>query len=371
MKKIIIILIAVMVFLQLCSCGKRDKTIPANLENVAYIDLLYNTYDEGRIFSTGSSSPMMYVDYNTMEKTALCAKPNCSHINGECVAKIIGQTPLLIEDGIYFFRYTNGIKELKNGEREHYMNSKLCYVSLNSSEVTELVEFSDCVPRDYDGVLLYKNKIYFIGDDLNPVTDDYGNIRTSNTGGKHFLCSVDLSTNKYTNYGGVYDNTLLNETAKNDNTALLKGLYNSKIYIAYSYCDDYNNLGEDGIPIVKSLMLEFDPDTDELRQVDIPNPMNYLIGDSYIYYDKEIEKTVILTNDQKIECDVKFERFVAFFNNKLFGDNIWYDITNGSVHNFDGEYLDYWVMDYYDGYYIMGVGAVTKKVSEEELMSWE
>lgn len=370
MKKIIISLIAVISFFQLCSCSKKDDSMPANTDNIAYIDLLYNTYDEGRIYSTGSS-PMMYIDYNTMKITTLCAKPNCTHTTNECLAKIMGRTPLLMEDGIYFFRYSDGIKELKNGEREHYMNSKLCHISLDSSEVTELVEFKDCVPRDYDGVLLYNNKIYFIGDDLNPVPDEYGNIRTSNNGGKHFLCSIDLRTNKYTNYGSVYDNTLLNEIAKNDNTAILKGIYNSKMYIAYSYCDDYDNLGEDGAPIVKDLTLEFDPKTKELKQVDIPKPLNYLTGDSYIYYDNEIKKTVILTNEQEIECNVKFDGFVAFFNNKLFGDNIWYDITNGSVHNFDSEYWDYWVMDYYDGYYIMGVGAVTKKVSEEELLSWE
>lgn len=371
MKKVLISLITILAFLQLFSCKKKDNTLPTNSENMIYIDTLKNNYKEGRIIIANSSSQVMYLDYNTMKKTFVCAKPNCSHNNSECVAKIIGKTPLLVEDGIYFFRYKNGINELKNGEREHYINSKLCHMSFNSSEVTELTEFTDCAPRDYDGILLYNNKMYFIGDDLNPVSDDYGNIRTSNVGGNHFLCSIDLSTNKYTNYGSVYDKSLLNETAKNDNSAIMKGIYDSKIYIAYSYCDDYDNLGEDGMPLVKNIMLEFDPETEELKQVDLPKPLNYLTGDSYIYYDNQKEKTVILTKDKKIECDVKFERFVSFFNNKLFGDNIWYDITDGSIHNFDSDYLDYWVIDYYDGYYIMGVGEITKKVSEEELLLWE
>ncbi len=371
MKKILISLITIIAVLQLCSCDKKDNTIPTNNDDMRFIDLLTNNYEEGRIVSVDSSKPVMYLDYKTMKRSIVCAKPNCSHHNNDCVAEVIGRTPLLVEDGIYFFNYNDGVKELKNGKREHYINSKFCHVSLDSSEITDLVQFTDCAPADYNGILLYKNKIYFIGDDLNPVEDEYGYICTSNVGGKHFLCSIDLETNEYTNYGAVYDNSKLTETGKNDNSAILNGMYGSKMYITYKYCNDYDNLGEDGIPLINDVVLEFDPETKELKQTDLPKPLNYLTCDTYIYYDDQKEKTIILTKDEKTECEFKPGIHVSFFNNKLFGLNVWYDLTDGSTHNFDSKYLDFEVMDYYDGYYIMGIGAEIEKVSEEELMSWK
>ena len=223
MKKRIICFITALSLALMCSCNnKKNKgELPTSSSDTKYINLVYNKFDGGRLFS---DNPKMYIDYNTMERTPLCSKPNCTHNTGECPGKVMGECPMVTDDGIYFFVYNDGVNELKNGEREHYMKSRLCRISLDSAEMEEITSFTDCVPHDYDGVLLYDNKIYFTGTDLNPTEDTYGYINVSNVGGNQFFCSIDLETGEYKNYGCIYDMDQLSENGKNDNSASVKGI---------------------------------------------------------------------------------------------------------------------------------------------------
>ncbi len=350
-----------------CSCSNKKEVLPDNSYDTQYINLLYNICNNGRICALDERA--MYLDYDTMEWIPLCSMPNCTHTTGDCPAKIVGNTPMLINNYIYFFNYNDGVNELKNGKREHYIKSRLCRISLDSSEVEELVSFTDCAPSDYDGMLLYKNKIYFVGSDLNPIEDEYGNIRTSNAGGNHFICSIDLETKKYTNHGTIYDKNNLNETGQNTNNAIMKGIYDSKIYIVYSYFENTEIKDENGMPIATNKVFEFDPETNDLKQSNMPVPKNYLTGDSYVGYDSEKNKTIIITDDQQKEYDINIELFAILLNNKLFyGDN-WCDLIDMSKHKISGEYESFWVMDYHDGYYILGLGYETLKLTEEELLA--
>ena len=369
MKRKIMCLITALMLVSVCSCGskKNNKQTVKNGE-INYSTILYNTHDGGRIFCTDGVA--RYQSYNTMEWAALCARPNCTHSTGECPAKIVGDCPLVSDEGVYFFIYSDGVNELNNGKREHYMKSKLCRISLDSSEMEEIVSFTDCVPHDYEGVLLYDNKIYFTATDLNPTEDEYGYIWTKNQGGNQYFCCIDLKTGKYTNYGCVYDFDKLSEDAKNANIASIKGVYNSKIYIQYQYVDNKNILDENGINVITNLMFEFDPETNQITPVDMPKPMNFLVNDGvYIYYDEEKHKTIILENDKKRELDIDWNLNTALlFNNKLFGDGEWYDLNDMSVHKISGKYKSFWVTDYYDGYYIFVLGNQTVKFTEEELL---
>jgi len=368
-KKDIKILLLALTLPFLCSCGIKNNRIDIsdNGSGTKYINLAFNMYDEGRIFCTGGVT--RFLSYETMKWTPLCSRPNCTHVNSDCPAKIMGECPMVTDEGIYFFNYSDGVNELSNGKREHYMESKLCRISLDSSEMEEIVSFTDCVPHDYDGMLLYNNKIYFTATDLNPIEDEFGNINVSNVGGNQFFCCIDLETGKYTNYGCIYDFDKLSEDAKNDNSASVKGIYNSKIYINYRYVDSVDIKDENGIPVITNLMYEFNPETNQITPSELTKPLNYPVNDAYIYYDEDAEKTVILENDKKRELDIDKSISALLYNNKLFCDDEWYDLNDMSVHSFSGKYESYWVMDYYDGYYIFVLGNQTIKLTEEELLA--
>ena len=367
MKKKIICIISALLLIFTCSCDKKKNNLPDSSNDIQYINMLYNICGNGRICALDDVA--YYIDHNTMEKVPLCSIPNCTHTTGECPAKVIGHTPLLIDNFIYFFNYTDGVNELKNGKREIYLNSKLCRISLNSSEVNDIVNFTDCQPCDYNGILLYKNKIYFVANDRNPTEDEYGNIRTSNIGGNHFICSIDLKTGEYKNHGYIYDKNNLNKTGQNTNSAIIKGIYDSKIYINYSYYENTKIKDENGEPISTTKVFEFDPETEKLILSDLPASINYLTGDTYIGYDNNIKKTIIFTNGQKSEYDIYPGKFALLFNNKLFYKDKWCDLTNMTVHKFPDNYESFWAIDYYDGYYILVLGNKTVKLTEEELLA--
>lgn len=367
MKKMMICIISALLLMFTCSCDKKKTSLTDSNNDIQYINMLYNICENGRICALEERA--MYMDYDTMEWVPLCSMPNCTHTTGDCPAKVVGQTPMLIDNYIYYFNYTDGVNELKNGKRELYLNSKFCRISLDSSEVKDIVKFTDCQPCDYNGMLLYKNKIYFIANDRNPIEDEYGNIRTSNIGGNHFICSIDLKTGEYKNHGTIYDKNNLNETGQNTNSAVIKGIYDSKIYINYSYFENTEIRDENGRPIATDKVFEFDPETEELTLSDLPKSVNYLIDDMYIGYDNNIEKTIIFTNDKQREYDIDPGKFALLFNDKLFYTDGWCDLTDMSMHKISGEYESFWVMDYHDGYYILGLGYETLKLTEEELLA--
>ncbi len=104
------------------SCNnKSNNSLPVlSTESDQYVAEYYDNYDEGRViggFDGNDGIPSQFLDYETMESTVLCSKPNCTHNNNECVAKNIGTCPIITQDGIYFFKSNYGVKEEKNGKK--------------------------------------------------------------------------------------------------------------------------------------------------------------------------------------------------------------------------------------------------------------
>lgn len=368
MKKMILSLVIAAV--TLCSCGVSiaDGIKDKPESKALYADTIINTYGTGRIYG---NKPARYIDYDTMKTTVLCAKPNCTHTTNECAGVMIGDCPIIYNDYIYYFKYSHKIEETGKGERELKIKSKLCRISTATSEEEELVTFTDCEPRDYDGWIMYNDKVFFTADDLNPQENGYGNISTSNVGGRHFFCVIDLKTNKYKNYGSVYDGDKQYEGAQFTSSAQIDGFYNNKIYINYEFAkEDINKIDihKDGLPEFTELMFEYDPKTDTINQCDLPKDINFMNNDTYIY--NENGKTIVLNNEKVKIVDVEGGTFASCFNDKLFVRDkaVWIDLEDMSEHSM-GEYADFIVIDNYDGCYILMKVLETVKLTEDELLA--
>lgn len=335
-------------------------------ENINENGMVYGNYDDVR----------MYLDFETMEKSILCAKPNCMHTNSECIAKIVGNTPIMHKDNIYFFDIQDGIKETSKG-KEFYIDSKLKKVSLESSEVEEVSRFTDCEPCIDDGCVLINDILYFCGDDMNPTKDSYGNIGYANAGGTHFLCSINLITGEYTNYGSIYDGDKEYDAADVSSSAQIRGYYNSKIYIQYSFMKEYFDFSEetadvDARDVFTILNFEYDLSSKKISLSEMPaasfiNEETYLCSNYPEDYSTLINegKTIILKG-----IDVK--RNGKYYNGKLFISNCWYDLSDNSKHTL-GQYEDWRFKTFYNGCYIFTdmTGTEFIKLSEEELLSLE
>lgn len=335
-----------------------------------YADTIVNTYGSGRIYDR---LPAKFIDYETMNTSVLCAKPNCTHTNDECMGKIIGECPIIYNDYIYYFKYNHEVEETGMGKRELKIKSQLCRISTTTSEEEELVTFTDCEPSDYNGWLVYDDKVYFTADNLNPKENEYGALSLSNAGGIHYLCSIDLKTKEYKNFGSIYDGDKKYEDASYSSGAKINGMYQGKIMINYAFAKNMDIVDEDEFPIFTVLMFEFDPQNETIIESDLPEAINdeTMMNDTYIY--TESNKTIVLNNDGKKVVNVDGGRLASSFNNKLFlcYKGIWIDLSDMSEHSM-GKYSNgYQVIDYFDGCYILAQHLETVKLTEDELLSLE
>lgn len=372
MKKVLVFISAA---LMLCSgCSKTENSSEKHKENDhLYISNVYNIYENGFILNL---DPKMYIDFETMEKTVFCTKPNCTHKTKDCIEKAVGETPILYGDYIYFFDSNNGdVRETPDGN-EFYMDSMLKCVSMTTSEMEEIVYFDDCIPEyGYEGRFIIDNTLYFSGYDPEPVPDEYGNFFYGSAGGTHFLCSIDLDTGKYTNYGSIYDGDKQYEGAANSSTAKILGYYDSRLFIQYSFMKEKDGIekiesGIDARDVFTVLNFEFDTATKTLKESELPPP-SYMDDDTYVYSNYPENSSVVIDKGKTYNIDgVDVDLIGRSFNGKLFMYDCWYDITDGSKHSL-GEYENWEILTVYDDCYIMISDNRSKfvKLTEDELLA--
>ena len=363
--------------LLLCGCSKdnvnnNNKEISSSGKELICVNSIDNIYSEGAITQSYNSLKHMYYDFEKMDKVVLCSKPNCMHNNGECISNIVGDCPVLYNGYVYFFNSVSGVNETKTG-REFYIDSKLQRVSLETSEIETVASFSDCDPTP--NYLVYNDVIYFCGHDLAPTKDEYGNIFSGSGGGTTYICGIDLKTGEYKNYGSVYDGDKQYEGASSTSSGHISGFYDSKIYIEYSFsknkfiAEDLQN--KDARDIFTVLNFEFDPNTGEIKESDLPSG-SYIRENTYVYSNYPENSSTVLYNGEKYIVDsVDSNISGKSFNYKLFLSGKWYDIKDGTEHIWNDKYKHWQVVAMYKDCYIIANPERLKfeKLTEEELLA--
>lgn len=375
-KKIISLFLIIVNVSAFTSCkDDSSSSLKVNTENKSSEDIIYvktsnNVYSNGAINNT---TPHSYLDFNSMNNTILCSKPNCNHQTSECISQAVGETPIIYNDYIYFFSSTNGVKE-ESENRSFYIHSSLKRCSLDSSEIETITEFNDCVPREYDGCAIVNGVLYFCGDDMNPTEDEYGNILSSNLGGKHFLCGIDLSNGKYTNFGSIYDDSQYS-SADSSSSAKIAGYYDSKIYLEYSFLKDdipqeaYNDIFEprDYFTI---LNFSYDIDSNQITESNLPSAA-FMTEECYVYSNYPENSSTVIDNGKEYTIDgLDVNIYGKYYNGKVFMYDAWYDVNDSSKHSL-GEYEGWNILSYYDDSYIFANNSFSKfvKLTEEELLA--
>ncbi|MCD7891663.1 MAG: hypothetical protein LUG26_07975 [Ruminococcus sp.] len=175
---------------------------------------------------------------------------------------------------------------------------------METSEIETIVEFHDCVPDTEGGYFRDGNIIYFTGTDMNPQTDAYGAIYISNIGGKQFLCSIDLESGTYVNYGSIYDGDEMYETASYSRYATIRGVYDEKIYIYYSFLEE-EIPDEEVTPEYNGfayLTFEFDLESKTLSESELSSPIIADL-DYYVGFDRENLKLIVIEGENRYEVE--------------------------------------------------------------------
>lgn len=360
MKKIIFLSI---ILLLLCGCTAKNVENTENDNVVHYISWLTNYYENGIIFGNDTT---MFLDFETMEKTVLCSKPNCNHSGGDCIAKKMGDRIAVYDGYAYFFEASYGVDETTDG-RKFRINSKLQKASLSTSEIGTVCTFTDRYPASSDGMILYNGDLYFIGNDLNPRYDEFGNITgSSDAGGIHSLCSIDLDSGKYTNYGSIYDGDKEYEAAKHSSSANICGYQDETFYIEYNFLTGEE--ADSGYDSFTSIIFAYDLTTKEMKQTDKIYPAS-ANDTAYVYGIPQSTQTVIEINgEEKLITDYRATTNARVFNNKVFFDDCWYDLADMSSHSL-GDYEYWYAVAYYDNCYILMNGSRNEKLTEDELFA--
>ena len=367
MKKMILSLAIAAV--TLCSCGVNE--INENDDEPCehrFIDSTYNLYNGGRIIYDYMNSVSMFTDFETMETVPLCSRPNCTHKNNECVAKLVGEIPVVYDDKLFYLTHEEGVTEIKKGEREFYINSKLKSISLSSSEIITVTKFHDCAPQTDGGYYLYGKDLYFIATDMGAELNAYGSYIWSNVGGKQFLCSIDLENGQYKNYGIIYDGDTQYEGAKNSRSAFIAGGSDSKINIFYSFLPETSSVNDDTtVKDFTMLDIDFDIDTKRFSDGDIISP-SFSDDECFVGYDNKKGIMIVDYNGRKKEFEVDDRDDVSVVNGKLFDvkKEIWIDLDSNKEYSM-GKYSGYKAITLWNGYYILAKNTSTVKLTEEEL----
>lgn len=359
-----------------------------NLDNALVFSFLGGNYEKGLLFNTGGSNTIEYfLDYETLEKSPMCAMPNCTHTTSTCLAKDMGVNPVIYGDCIYYFKCSHNFKEVPEGH-QFYMSSKLYRAKLDSSETELVCEFTDCVPDDWNSAfILIGNTLWFIGDDKNPRDTEYSKelhyMPSSDTPGAHFMCSIDLDTGKYTNHGQICEEYRESDYWEQGNLATLKGIYNGKLQISLEYgLTDHSNDGQDMEAAMDKARnsdpdetrvfcnYEYDTKTGECVKTD-RHYCAAAYGDTFVGCDFQAGFTYDLYIEHGGETHV-FENAdidVYLLGDKLFMKNgTWIDLNDWSEHELPEEVKSFSSCGESNGSYIfLNNQRQAFKYTEEEL----
>ncbi len=378
MKKVLSVLLSLSI-LMLTGCKENSVDLRQNsVDSTTQYISDYSYYNNGVAYTVGDSqnSTKMFLDFDSMEKAALCAAPNCTHSTSSCLSKSMGEhyKPVFYNGFVYYFVSNGGaVKETSDGP-EFYISSSLKKASLDSSEIETVCEFTDCVPREAGKYVLHENLLYFVGDDRAATLNDVGGYSWASSGGEMFLCSINLDTNEYTNHGSIYDEDKEYEGSKYSRSSNIYGIYDGKMYLSHAFAKDAEAdiMSDDYYTYVN---FEFDFETKTWKESDLPSSP-YMNDDFYSYYDMNFQTVKVLYQEKEYEFDLEMNMQgfrnsgCSELNGKVFFPSVgkWYDLSDSSEHSM-GEYAEYDAVSYYNDSYILVKGNKSVKLSEEELLS--
>lgn len=362
MKKIVSFFIAILL-LSLYGCAdnnnRSDQSEKSVEPAIRYIAAYEDYYKNGLIYAVGGNfAHTRYVDFETLESTAFCNAPNCTHQTSSCVARQVGIAPVIYNDNAFFFVSNVDVVETKD-ERKLVIDSSLKKMNLSDFEIENVVSFNDVTVYNGEGCVLINNNLYFVGCDENPNEDSYGNLSWSNVGGKNYICCIDLDTGKYENLGLICDVEDEYPLADSTGTAKILGYYKGHICIGYSFMKEEGKWS--------LLSFKYNPETKKITENELPYA-SYIKDDTYVYC-KDNSLIAIIGNDEYKFENCPQDIYTPVFNEKIFTIDSWYDLSNGSEHSL-GEYTGCGVYAYYNnGYIIQNKNNQFVKLTEEELLA--
>lgn len=257
--------VIIMLMFGLQGCVWNNNKIPTTPDS--FSDGWKSHYDEMLVYKTLANEKwnIKVLNYETMEKSSLCNKPNCTHNQLDCIVqRLDGNIPVFGAGKAYYF--TNDppqIKENENGVRILQLGATLYSYDLTTNQEEKLCHVDGGFVSSQNGWLLHDGNIYYISNEFSRSYDDNGNVTGYATvGGTMRLCAVNLSNMKATDYGELYDISDLTTyypDAPYSAECYMHGIFNNKIYFTVDLRESFDT--DTMIPQFLNYVTSFDLET--------------------------------------------------------------------------------------------------------------
>ncbi len=356
-KKVTALGISAILAVMQCACSseteEEDNYAIQTPDNVV-MNTTRNFYENGLIYEADDTA--YFLEYDSFQGTTLCNKPNCTHSDGSCIGQIVtkgGTPPVVYQDDVYYFEETDGIVESEDGTETTYeITCTLKRISLSSGTSEEVCEFAGMDATYYDTVYLSGNTLYFIASNGALQSED-GGWSYYSAAGKQYLCSVNLETGDFEDYGLINDNPYAENSLfcvegsfyNMNSMVTMCGVYQNKIFFSYTCAETSEEIydaflekgsmpGDDDVDWIYEVRA-FDLETLEFCDTDLPYPVAVEEG-YYLYWDDESGVYIVLDeNGTETQLDGFEETFLPdIVNGKVWASepNIsYYDLTTGEI----------------------------------------
>lgn len=399
MKRLICILLTLSSAF-LISCEKQDTGYRIKNKETAFYDMAYNVYENGLLYTAPQTSGTQayFLDYETMNSTPLCNKPNCTHTDSSCISNLCVKTflvPVIYQDSVYWFASDHKIVDSDDGEsQEAELKTKCMKAKLDTGTVETFAEIDGVFMRSAIDLIIDKEKLYIIGCReiyQDPIDGSWGGFSRS---GEQYLYSIDLESAEVQNYGQINDSPYAENNWIHGASILsevrMGGIYNNKLYMYYRYIEDpkimidyletdwvMNGSPQNDIPwIIENKCIDLE--TGEITVSDLPYA--WCIGEKFYVYEENDKFYILDENGEKTLANNMYDNETYDFtvvNSKLWKGSInqGFDIQTGEELNLAEKYCDSgaMIMDFVNDQYIVKYYENGElhfdRISEQNLLS--
>ena len=190
------------------------------------------------------------LDYDSMNTSLLCTKPNCSHTGDDCIVKRLnGNVPMFDENSAYYFVDAQPeMIENDEGKADLKLSSALYQYDLSSNSEKKIMQIDGkCVAFSNHCWMLRDKTIYFIEDTLGRNYDENGSLLSShNSGGNLSLHAIhlnDLQDTELCELYSVKDLTEVYPMTPNSGGVFMQGVFDNKIFFNVCFLEGDESSG--------------------------------------------------------------------------------------------------------------------------------
>lgn len=368
----------------LSGCASQTVNLP-NANN-SFADYHANYTDTMGVFGYYDKGETIALNYETMQKTSLCSKPNCTHTGEDCIVKrLSGHAPVLSGNRAYYFVDDKPqFVENADGVPELILGSWLCCYDFTDHTEKQLMHIDGgCVGEYFDGMLLHGDTLYYLENTYSRSYDENEIVcGFSPNGGREYLHAVSLSDLKDTNLGEVYDLDALTEYfpyAPNSGSVSMEGLFNNRIYFNVWFVEGSGDPTSQYFPPHNYVICydlsdgSFHGTPEDYAHIDFQNVV-YLSAEHLAIYD-EMKQTVSVYapdgGEPVVLSDACFQDYAdyAVFNDILFCYPKAFDLNSNAVYEMTDEKYPIVVAAYGGDYVCADVNyALFEKIPAEKLL---